>query len=113
MDNKWGGDTFLKDASKIDRQCVSKSINHEPLFSDFFKLFGHNGIPKTKDLELDGLPLEDPGQCSGLAVNAEHDLVVVLGVVGVLDDNAAVLRWVVLEGEGITALYLMMKTQYT
>ena len=69
-------------------------------------------IPLSKDLTLDGLSLEDSGQCSGLAVNAEHDLVVVLRVISVLDDNAAVLRWVVLEGKGVNVLYLMMKTQY-
>lgn len=62
-------------------------------------------IPLSEDLQFDGMPLEDPGQRSGLAVNAEDSLVVVLRVVGVLDCAAAVLRWVVLEGGAHSGWY--------
>lgn len=48
---------------------LSLSLSHSPL---------------SIHLELEGVPLKDPGQRTGLAVNAEDSLVVVLGVVGVL-----------------------------
>lgn len=55
--------------------------------------------PLSEDLQLDGVPLKHPGQRSGLAVNAEDSLVVILRVVGVLDCTTAILGWVVLWGE--------------